>query len=94
MLVSSLEWSLLVAKGAQIDQTPALPTKVKILPSKRLIFLFVDLLIQIFWVLSLLDNTKNPIYFAVIGRTNRVNVELGFYPREPLQRTCVRYHTQ
>ena len=48
MLVSSLEWSLLVAKGAQIDQTPALPTKVKILPSKRLIFLFVDLLIQNF----------------------------------------------
>ena len=26
---SLLEWSLLVAKGAQIDQTPALPTKVK-----------------------------------------------------------------
>ena len=26
-LVSSLEWSLLVAKGAQIDQTSALPTK-------------------------------------------------------------------
>ena len=27
-LEASLEWSLLVAKGAQIDQTPALPTKV------------------------------------------------------------------
>ena len=40
-----------------------------------------------------MDNTKI-LYFAVIGRTNRVNVELGVsYPREPLQRTCVRYHT-
>ena len=44
------DWSLLVAKGAQIDQTPALPTKVKynfVFLNKTLIFLIFDLFIQL-----------------------------------------------
>ena len=48
-LISSFEWSLLVAKGAQIDQTLALTTIVYLtFINNRLISLIVDLLIQLF----------------------------------------------
>ena len=45
---NALMWSLLIANVAQIDQTKALPTKaLSFFFNKKLIFLVVDLLIQL-----------------------------------------------
>ena len=54
---SFLEWSLLVAKGAQIDQTPALPTQNYIQNKTIFTFLFlydlfISLSLSLFWLNS------------------------------------------